>query len=320
MTAGPSAVRVAVVFPDLLGTYGDGGNAQVLAARLRARRTPVDLVTVASDAVLPTECDIYLLGGAEDGPQPYVAERLCDGRLGRAVRAGAAVLAVCGGLQVLGERFSAGGREWSGLSLLPCVTYSGAGLPRAVGDVLALADPDLGIPELIGFENHAGRTRLLAGARPLGRLQAGHGNEPAPQGQQPAEGVREGRVTGTYLHGPVLALNPALADVVLHDALGALPAADPDVAEPLATAIEAARARRRARIGSSARTGSTLRTAAARHGWATRAEPAARARRGREDRSPDAPVALPAGDSQVVVLGHGTRTRNGPPGRQPRSV
>ncbi|MEJ5915113.1 type 1 glutamine amidotransferase [Pseudokineococcus sp. 1T1Z-3] len=226
--SGPSAVRVAVLYPELLGTYGDGGNAAVLRARGQARGLDVEVVEVSGGDALP-RCDVYLLGGGEDGPQRHVARVLAEGeRMARAVDAGSAVLAVCAGMQILGSAFRDVDGSVPGLSLLPCRTVEP--LPaqrRAVGEVVVEADPRLGLPRLVGFENHGGRTALDDGAVPLGRVLSGTGNG---VGDAAVDGVVAGRVVGTYLHGPVLALNPALADRLLEWATGAdadgLPAGD----------------------------------------------------------------------------------------------
>ncbi len=70
-------LRVAVVYPDLLGTYGDGGNGLILARRAEWRGQPVELLQAVSDRPLP-EADIYCLGGGEDGPQVRAARTLID--------------------------------------------------------------------------------------------------------------------------------------------------------------------------------------------------------------------------------------------------
>ncbi|MEJ5946264.1 glutamine amidotransferase [Pseudokineococcus basanitobsidens] len=222
--SGPSAVRIAVLYPELLGTYGDGGNAAVLRARAQARGLEAEVVEVVGSEALP-RCDVYLLGGGEDGPQRHVARLLAqEDRMARAVAAGGSVLAVCAGMQILGSAFRDVDGSVPGLSLLPCRTVEP--LPaerRAVGEVVAEADPRLDLPRLVGFENHGGRTALDDGAVPLGRVLRGTGNG---VGQDAVDGVVAGRVVGTYLHGPVLALNPALADRLLGWAVGDLPEGD----------------------------------------------------------------------------------------------
>ena len=222
-------LRVAVVYPDLLGTYGDGGNGLILARRAEWRGVEVVLTQAPSDAALP-EADIYCLGGGEDGPQLRAARTLIeDGTLVRRANAGAVVLAVCAGYQIVGKTFpGADGTPLDGLGLLDIETVKGSG-PRAVGEVVGdvVRDetggtprdvPDAGLralPALTGFENHGGRTTLGPGAAPLARVIHGVGNGDGSG----TEGAVEGRVIGTYLHGPVLARNPLLADLLLRWAL-----------------------------------------------------------------------------------------------------
>jgi CobQ-like glutamine amidotransferase family enzyme len=246
-----SAVRIGVLSPDLLGTYGDGGNAVVLAQRLAWRDIPVDVVTVGSGTAAPDSCDLYLVGGGEDGPQVQATRELAESRaLHRAVDAGATVLAVCAGMQILGHRFpDATGTERAGLGLLDCDSVR-VDRPRAVGELLTaeatVAGPDaaesgstrsLGV--LTGFENHAGRTVAGPDSTTLAAVEVGEGNGDG------TEGVVCGRIVGTYLHGPVLARNPRLADLLLgwvvgHDALAPLDDREVDVLR--AERVRAARA------------------------------------------------------------------------------
>ncbi|HTW10735.1 MAG TPA: hypothetical protein VME46_24760 [Acidimicrobiales bacterium] len=220
-------ISVALVYPDLLGTYGDGGNATVLAQRLRWRGHDAQVVTVSAGQAVPDSCDLYVVGGGEDLPQELAASKLFESRaLHRAVESGAVVLAVCAGLQILGETFAgAGGVQVDGLGLLPCTTRA-TKRPRAIGEILVRTlGPWGGVGLLTGFENHGAVTELSPGAEPAGTVVAGVGNEDGSY-----EGVVSGRVWGTYLHGPVLARNPKLADLLLSWVVGEL--APLDDAEP----------------------------------------------------------------------------------------
>lgn len=205
-----SALRIALIYPELLGTYGDSGNARILLSRARWRGWPGVLVEVPAGEPVPGHCDLYLLGGGEDSPQTLAAAGLRRGGAWiRSLESAAVCLAVCAGFQLLGESFQTVDGEVEGLGLLECRTR--AGDPRVVGDLAVEPDPALGLPVLLGYENHAGRTTLGSSARPLGRVLRGTGNG-AGAG---TEGAIQGQVIATYLHGPVLAQNPALADYLL---------------------------------------------------------------------------------------------------------
>ncbi len=216
-----------MLYPELLGTYGDGGNATVLARRLEWRGIGCEVVEVNAGEPTPSSCDIYLLGGGEDGPQSLATRELLGSRsLHRAVDDGAAVLAVCAGFQLLGVSFvGPDGAEIEALGLLDVSTVRGDGT-RRVGEIVVEPDPALGLPELTGYENHACVTALGPGARALGKVTVGYGNDSGDG----SEGAVAGRIVGTYLHGPVLARNPALADHILSAVVGPLePLDDTDV-------------------------------------------------------------------------------------------
>ena len=220
--------RIALVFPELLGTYGDGGNAIVLAQRLRWRGLPADIVRVGVEDPLPRDCDLYVLGGGEDAPQTFATARLVELGFAGAVADGAVVFAVCAGFQILGEAFTGNdGAQQPGLGLIECSTRpKGA---RQIGE-LVVEPSALDLPLLTGFENHGGITELGSSASPLGRVRVGHGN-----GVGGVEGIVAGRVVGTYLHGPALARNPALADLLLSWVVGALEPLDDPIVERLRT-------------------------------------------------------------------------------------
>lgn len=239
-----SAVRIVHVYPNLLGTYGDAGNAIVLRARVAMRGLPVELITIEPGQALPRQGDVYLLGGGEDAKQTAAVEMLReDGALVAAAQRGAAVLGICAGYQLLGTTFlGVGGVPTEGLGLLDVTT--GRLARRAVGNILARAGeggvgPDgAPLPDLIGFENHGGATILGAQALPLGIVEIGVGNGGQTPGNGHDGGVRtegavQGAVFGTYLHGPALALNPALADALLATVTGPLPAIDDSLVDAL---------------------------------------------------------------------------------------
>ncbi|MDQ2754464.1 MAG: glutamine amidotransferase [Actinomycetota bacterium] len=223
-------IAVALLFPDLLGTYGDSGNAAILAQRLRWRGHAAEVLTVRSGDAVPASADLYVLGGGEDLPQALATRQIGrGGPLTHAVEAGAPVLAVCAGLQILGTSFvGPDGVEADGLGLVDCCTVRGTG-PRAVGELVVDPPPGIDLPTLTGYENHGGVTILGPGTEPAGRVRSGVGNGDG------FDGFRSGRIFGTYLHGPVLARNPALADWLLGRVVGDLTPLDDQESEELRT-------------------------------------------------------------------------------------
>lgn len=201
-------LSIGLIYPELLGTYGDGGNALVLAERARRRHIPTEIINVGIGDDVP-DASIYLLGGGEDGPQRLGADLLRRSSFSSRVRDGSYVLAVCAGLQILGTSFAvAGDDEFEGLGLVDVVTHRGAS--RSVGDLVVRVNEQL----LVGFENHGGRTTLGVGVRPLGAVERGLGNDGSFDGYQTPT------VWASYAHGPVLAMNPWFADTVLAQVLG----------------------------------------------------------------------------------------------------
>jgi CobQ-like glutamine amidotransferase family enzyme len=218
-------ITIARVRPDLLGTYGDGGNAIVLARRVEWRGGTARLVDVLDRQPLPDDTDIVVMGGGEDAAQSLLLrDQVLTGSLVERIGSGITVLAVCAGLQLLGTGALVPGQvpERNALGLIDMHTRR---LPqRAVGEVVAEATAPIGL--LTGFENHQYGTVLGPGVAPLARVQRGVGNGTDDH----TDGVRAGNVFGTYLHGPVLARNPALADHLLATVLGPLePLDDTDV-------------------------------------------------------------------------------------------
>jgi hypothetical protein len=212
---GEDTIDIGVLLPDVLGTYGDSGNAEVLARRLRWRGYPVRVVPCGMDRPPPVSCALYVLGGGEDVAQLAAARWLRGQRaLLRMLANSAVTLAVCAGLQVLGTvMVDRAGRTHAGAGVLDLTTVPRR--RRAVGEMVVRSGlPGVGVVR--GFENHRGATQLGPGLTPFGTVLAGVGNATRGRG----DGVCTPRVVGTYLHGPVLARNPALADALLQRVLG----------------------------------------------------------------------------------------------------
>ncbi len=229
------SLTIVRLYHDLLGTYGDQGNAEVLMYRARARDIQVDLIEVAPHEPVPRSGDIYLLGGGEDGPQTAALEMLSkDGGLNTAVDNGATVFAVCAGFQLIGSRLpNASGIPIDGLGIVDAETIYTRD-PRSVGELVITYNGQLDEPVLTGFENHQGLTIVGSGIQPLGTVLRGIGNGRDGADCKSPEGVHHGRVFGTYMHGPALVRNPQLADEVLASAVGQLTPFNDEFAEALA--------------------------------------------------------------------------------------
>lgn len=217
--AAESRLRLVSIYPVLLGTYGDGGNLRILTKRAKARGLLVEAIELDAGEPVPDDADLYLLGGGEDDAQVAAARALrADGGLRRAAAKGAVVFGVCAGYQLLGSVFpGSDGVLEPGVELLDVTTDR---LPkRAVGELLAVpTTPGLEQP-LTGYENHAGATHLGGDAQPLGRVEVGIGNG-AGDAAGSSEGAVQHHILGTYLHGPGLARNPELADLLLSWVVG----------------------------------------------------------------------------------------------------
>ncbi len=230
-------IVVGHLFPDYLNIYADRGNIAVLSRRAAWRGHELEVRALgAGDPLLPGEHDLYYIGGGQDREQELIAPALAAHGEGlrSGVEQGAALLAVCGGYQLLGRSYrDQSGEELPGVGLFPLHTV--AGERRMIGDVLLECELEPGERRtLAGFENHAGRTYLDEGAEPLGRVVAGFGND----GESGYEGCRVGRAVGTYLHGPLLPRNPWFADWLLAQAI-AHRTGEASPLEPLDDGLEA---------------------------------------------------------------------------------
>ena len=211
-----STVRIGLVLPDVMGTYGDGGNALILRQRLRMRGYDAEIVEITLNDPVPESLDVYTLGGAEDSAQRLATRHLAKyPGLQKAAERGAPVLAICAAIQVLGNWYeTSSGERVDGVSMLDVTTSPQA--TRSIGEVITTPRMEGLTQPLTGFENHRGGTTLGSDARGLARVTHGVGNGVGDG----LEGVVQGSVIGTYMHGPALARNPELADLLLKRALG----------------------------------------------------------------------------------------------------
>jgi lipid II isoglutaminyl synthase (glutamine-hydrolysing) len=210
---------VGWLYPDLMNIYGDRGNILTLLKRAEWRGLDAKLIELGRGAESEMlDVDVFFFGGGQDREQALIYGDLRQYKqdsLQRAVANGAQVLAVCGGYQLLGHYYqTADGERYDGIGLIDVRTE--AGKKRFIGDVVIETEVEgLSPRTLVGFENHSGRTFLGPGAKPLGRVIQGQGNN----GSDRLEGCVQGNIIGTYLHGSLLPKNPQLADHLIGRAL-----------------------------------------------------------------------------------------------------
>ncbi|MDO4909562.1 MAG: glutamine amidotransferase [Corynebacterium sp.] len=216
-----SQLTIGLILPDVLSTYGDDGNALVLRQRARMRGISAEILPLPLGTEIPEDLDIYTMGGGEDTAQILGAEHLNKSQgLHRAAAKGRPILAICAGLQVLGVSFHAAGRVVDGLGLLDATTSQLA--KRTIGELAGTPLIEGLHQPLTGFENHMGATILGSDAQPLQKVSRGIGNCDAhahPE-QVGVDGAVQGSIIATYMHGPALARNPELADLLLERATG----------------------------------------------------------------------------------------------------
>jgi lipid II isoglutaminyl synthase (glutamine-hydrolysing) len=215
-------LRVCALYPDLMNIYADRGNLLLLRRRCEWRGIGFELLrSDLGEPLDPDAADLFYMGGGQDRDQRLCAFDLAEAKrdgLHAAAGRGAAMLAVCGGYQLLGHTYELGEETLPGAGLLDLRTVRSDG-PRLIGNVAIEVDlgPEAGGRRVLaGFENHGGRTQLGPAAQPLGRVLRGYGND----GESGVEGVRRGNAIGTYLHGPLLPKNVWLADWLIARALG----------------------------------------------------------------------------------------------------
>ncbi len=207
-------LTIGWLYPTKMNIYGDRGNVIVLARRARWRGIDPEVKAIGIGEPIPPDVDVFFFGGGQDQEQIAVSADLRGAKgeaLKAAVEEGAALLAVCGGYQLLGHEYRPhAGEPLPGIGLFDLTTA--AGHERFIGNVVI--DSEWG--ELVGFENHSGLTYLGSGARPLGRVRVGRGNN----GKDGTEGAVYRHAIGCYLHGSLLPKNPVVADWLIAAGLG----------------------------------------------------------------------------------------------------
>lgn len=205
-------LNIVQLYPEQMNLYGDYGNTQIICRRAELYGYQAKLISYnsASDMANLVKADLILGGGGQDSGQRAILSDLVKlkSELPGMIEAGVPMLVICGLYQLMGHYFQTGdGDRLTGLGIFDAITV--AGRKRLIGNAVVDAGDELGV--LVGYENHSGRTDLGKEQAPLGQVIKGWGNDGASR----LEGAIKQSAVGTYLHGPVLAKSPRLADWLL---------------------------------------------------------------------------------------------------------
>lgn len=208
-------IRIAHLYPDMLNLYGDRGNIIALTERMKARNIDVvtDQITMGK-SFNSDDYDILFVGGGQDFEQDVLLDDLKKGKdleIKRAIENSKVFLAICGGYQMLGKYYKTyDGKMLEYMGALDF--YTEGKEERMIGNYAFKTKEGI---EVVGFENHSGRTYLGKNVEPLGKMIKGYGNN----GEDGTEGVRYKNTFGTYSHGPILPKNAKFADLLIAKAL-----------------------------------------------------------------------------------------------------
>lgn len=212
-------LTIGWLYPELMNIYGDRGNITTLTKRCgwRGIKTEVKYLNPGFSEQEIETCNLLLMGGAQDKQQIIVNKDLMRVKksLSKKIENETPGLFVCGGFQFLGKYYKdSDGNEIEGLGIFDLYTINpGGNQERLIGNA-AFKFEDIDY-NLIGFENHGGRTYLGKNVKPFGSVIKGFGNN----GEDKSEGAKYKNSFGTYLHGPILPKNPKFADYLIKLAL-----------------------------------------------------------------------------------------------------
>jgi len=207
-------IKIGWLYSRSMNLYGDRGNIMSLFRRAKWRGKGVEVLEYnIGDKFDFADIDLFFFGGGQDMQQLEVSQDLI--KVGKKIlkqveKKGAAMLAICGGLQLMANYYETkGGHRIEGVGLFDAHTVGGE--ERFIGNVLIDSELAGESNRLVGFENHSGRTYLAQGVQPLGKVVVGRGNN----GEDGTEGVVYQNAIGSYLHGSLLPKNPWLTDWLL---------------------------------------------------------------------------------------------------------
>ena len=206
-------LKILWMYHDLMDLYGDKGNIETLRYRASKRgiNVVVDTCTLQEKRNIE-DYDIFFLGGGADKEQTLIYKDLLARKesILKAKESGTAFLLICGGYQLFGQYYlDQDGQKIDGLGIYDYYTESSDRDHRCIGNIVVKTNIHDKEVTVVGFENHGGQTKAVS--NPFGKVLVGHGN--TYKGKY--EGYMDAQTIATYMHGPLLPKNPAIADEVI---------------------------------------------------------------------------------------------------------
>ncbi|MEI6237278.1 MAG: glutamine amidotransferase [Candidatus Saccharibacteria bacterium] len=205
-------IKIVHLYPKEMNIYGDNGNVLVIKKRLQWRSIPCVVAACGVNDKLPSDTSIIIGGGGQDAGQSLVASDLQQKSktLNKLSQDGVPMLMICGMYQMFGHYFKTQDDiKIPGIGLLDIYTVGEYG--RLIGNISVKTRWG----DIVGYENHSGRTYLASDTTKFGDTAIKQGNN----GKDKTEGATTNNIFGTYMHGPILSKSPIFADFLIALAL-----------------------------------------------------------------------------------------------------
>ena len=196
-------ITLAHLFPDDLGASGDSGNVQTVAYRLRERGVDVTVETFAAGDSLSGATGAVFIGNGPWSAAHRALEAMAPWRktLHAWLSAGVPFFAVGTGAEIFARTITLrDGHEISGLGVFPFTVL------RDRERLVAYNDCSSRLGRIVGFSDLSSEWNLDENTEALGTGVIGAKRVARD------DGVIMGSSIATQLGGPVLALNPHIAD------------------------------------------------------------------------------------------------------------
>jgi len=204
-------VRLLHLFPKQLGLNGEAGNLDCLVQRLRWAGVESEIVVFDGSGNFPERIDAVFIGSGTLAGATEALEALKphSSKLLLLAEGGVPFLALGLGWEILGQSVTlTDGEMLQGIGVFP--SRSVRTEKRASAECFGF---DLEGNLTTGYANHSANLELLEGALPLIELEVGFGNSSTSDARQRSdEGLYFSNLMAARLNGPLLPLNPHLAD------------------------------------------------------------------------------------------------------------